>query len=72
MEVGMITKALTFKSFLHLSQENTQLLFCGSTFQVFHVTNINRWFWGVTQKYKLRVSFKPCFIEETELSLRKR
>ena len=32
MEVGTIGKAVTFKSFLHLSYKNTQLLFCDSAF----------------------------------------
>ena len=48
MEVGNITKAATFKSFLHLSYKNTQLLF---------VTALSNRFLGVTQKYELRVSF---------------
>ena len=58
MEVGNITKAATFKSFLHLSYKNTQLLFCDSAFWYFHETNINQWFLGVTQKYELFVCFK--------------
>ena len=57
IEVGNITKAATLKSVLHLSYKNTQLLFCDSAFSYFHETNINRWFWGITQKYELRVSF---------------
>ena len=32
MEAGNITKAATFKSFLHLSYTNTQLLFYDVTF----------------------------------------
>ena len=32
MEVGNITKAATFKSFLHLNYKNKQLLFCDSGF----------------------------------------
>ena len=32
MEVGNVTKAATFKSFLHLSYKNTQLLFYDSVF----------------------------------------
>ena len=40
MEVGNITKAATFESFLDLSYKNTQ--FCDSAFQYFHETNINR------------------------------
>ena len=42
MEVGNITKAATFKGFLHLSYKNTQLLFCDSDFKYFHETNISR------------------------------
>ena len=32
MEVGIITEATTFKSFLHPSYKNTLLLFCDSAF----------------------------------------
>ena len=32
---GNITKAATFKSFLHLSYKNTQLLFLGQYFLIF-------------------------------------
>ena len=32
MEVGNITKATTFKRFLHVSYKNTQLLLCDSVF----------------------------------------
>ena len=32
MEIGNIKKAATFKSFLHLSYKNTQLLFCDRAF----------------------------------------
>ena len=35
MEVGNITKAATFISFLHVSYINTQLLFCDSFFNIF-------------------------------------
>ena len=59
IEVGNITKAATFKGFLHLSYKNTQLLFCDSVFSIFQEKIINRWFLWVTQKYELRVSFKP-------------
>ena len=49
MEVGNTTKAAIFKSFLHLSYKNTQLLFfCDSVFQYFHKTNINKGLLGVT------------------------
>ena len=57
MEVGNITKAATFESFLFLSYKNTQSR-NDRAFQYFHETNINRLFFGVTQKYELRVSFK--------------
>ena len=59
MEVGNITKAAPFKSFLHLSYKNTKLLyFVTVIFNYFHETNIKRWFLVVTQKYELPVSFK--------------
>ena len=58
MKTGNVTKAATFKSFLHQSYKNTQLLFFVTVlFNYFHETNINRRFLGVTQKYELRVSF---------------
>ena len=58
MEVGNITKAATFKSFVHLSYKCTKLLFfCDSVFIYFHKTNINRLFLGFTQKHELRVFF---------------
>ena len=44
MEVGIITKAATFKSFLQLIIKTNK--------------NLSRWFLGGTQKYELRVSFK--------------
>ena len=40
----------TFKSFLHKSCKNRQLLFLCLCFLIFHETNISRWFFGVTQK----------------------
>ena len=43
MEVGNITKAVTFKSFHHLSYENIQFL-CDCTFYYFHEKSINRGF----------------------------
>ena len=57
MEVESITKAANFKSFLHLSYNNTRLLFQNSAFLYFHETNINRLFWRVTQKHELCVFF---------------
>ena len=57
MEVGNIKKTATFKSFLPVSYKNTQILFLWQCFLIFHEKNINQWFWGVTQKYELRVSF---------------
>ena len=58
---GNITEAATFKSFLHLSYKNTQLLFLWQRFLIFNETNISRWYLEVTQKYELRVSFKLIF-----------
>ena len=42
MEVGNITKAAIFKSFIHLSHKNTQLLFCDKAFSFYNEKNINR------------------------------
>ena len=59
MKIGNVIKAATFKSFLHQSYKNTQLLFLVTVlFNYFPETNINRWFLAVTQKQELRVSFK--------------
>ena len=64
MEVGNITKVATFKSFLHLSYKNTQLLFlCDSGLWYF----LEAWFLGVTQKYELRVFFKGATKLETKV-----
>ena len=58
MEVGNITKPATFKSFLHLSYKNAQLLFLVTVlFNISHEKNINQWFLEVTQKYEMRSSF---------------
>ena len=38
--------------------------FCDSAFEYFHETNINWWFWGVTQKCEWRVSFKNLSMKE--------
>ena len=63
MEVGNVTKAATFKGFLHLSYKNPQLLFFVTVLlNISHKTNINRWFLEITQKYELRVSFKRIII----------
>ena len=63
MEVGNVTKAATFKGFLHLSYKNLQLLFFVTVLlNISQKTNINRWFLEVTQKYELRVSFKRIII----------
>ena len=45
MEVGNITKAATFISFLHLSYINTQLLFCDSFFNIFMRQILTNYFW---------------------------
>ena len=51
MEVGNVTKAAIFKSFLHQSHKNTQLSFFATVlFNYFLETNINRQLWGVIQK----------------------
>ena len=48
MEVGNITKASTFKSFLHLSHKNTQLHFCDSSLLVvFMRQTLTDDFWGL-------------------------
>ena len=48
MEVGNITKAATFKSFLHLSYKNTQLLFFVTVlFNIFMRQTLTDNFWGL-------------------------
>ena len=53
MEVGNITKAATFKSFLHLSCKNTQLLFLVTArFNVFMRQTLTNDFWGLHKNTK--------------------
>ena len=48
MKVGNITKAATFKSFLHLSYKNTQLLFFVIVvFNIFMRQTLTDDFWGL-------------------------
>ena len=58
MEVENITKAATFKTFLHVIYKNTELLFFATALFNIHMRNNNRWLLRVTQKYDWRVSFK--------------
>ena len=61
MEVGNTITVATFKSFLHLSYENTQLLFfMTALFNIFTRQTLTDDF-SVTQKYELRVSFITSF-----------
>ena len=48
MKIGNITKAATFKNFPHQSYKTT--FFVTVLFDYFHERNMNRLFWGVTQK----------------------
>ena len=62
MEVENITKTATFKSFLLLSYKNTQLLFLQIVlFNIFMIQTLTDDFWGLTQKFELRVSFNISF-----------
>ena len=62
MELGNIIKAATFKSFLHTSYKNTQLLiFVIVPFNIFMRQTLTNYFGRLTQKYELRVSFKYFF-----------
>ena len=48
MEVGNITKAATFKSFLHLSYKNKQLVFFVTVlFNIFMRQTLTNDFWGL-------------------------
>ena len=62
MEVENITKTATFKSFLLLSYKNIQLLFLQIVlFNIFMIQTLTDDFWGLTQKFELRVSFNISF-----------
>ena len=62
MEVENITKTATFKSFLLLSYKNTQFLFLQIVlFNIFVIQTLTDDFWGLTQKFELRVSFNISF-----------
>ena len=62
MEVENITKTATFKSFLLLSYKNTQLLSLQIVlFNIFMIQTLTDDFWGLTQKFELRVSFNISF-----------
>ena len=51
MEIGNVTKAATFNSYLHQNYKSTQLLFFVTVFlNYFYEANINRLFLGVAQK----------------------
>ena len=56
MEVGIITKAATFKGFFHLSYKNAQLLFLLECFLIF---SWGKHYWIIFRgyTYELRVSF---------------
>ena len=59
MDDENITKAATFKSLLRLSYKITQLIFLWQCFLMFFARKkLTDDFWGFTQKYKLRVSFR--------------
>ena len=65
MEVGNITKAATFKKFLHLSYKNTQLLFCVTVlFNIFMRQTLSDDFAG------LRKNMNCAFALNKRLSLR--
>ena len=57
-EVVNITKAATFKSFLHLSYKNTQIHLLWECFLIFFTRQTLN-ILAVTQKYELGVSFIP-------------
>ena len=46
MEVGNITKAATFKSFLHLNYRNTHYFFVTVQFNIFMRQTLTDDFWG--------------------------
>ena len=58
MEIGNVTKAATFKNFLHQSYKNTNTFSVTMLFNCFHEANINRWFLRVTQNKNCVFSVK--------------
>ena len=58
IEVGNITKAATFKSFLHLSYKNTQLLFFVTVlFNIFMRQTLTNDTWPMNCMFPLRTNF---------------
>ena len=55
MQIGNVTKAVTFKISLHQSDKSAQLLLLGQSILVV----FTRRFFGATQKLELHFSFKP-------------
>ena len=47
MKVGNITKAATFKSFLHLSYKTCNYFFCDSAFSFYMRKKVSDGFWGL-------------------------
>ena len=65
MEVGNITKAITFKSFLHLSYKNTKLFyFVTVLFSIFMRQTLTDDFWGLHKN--MNGAFPKIFVYEHE------
>ena len=63
METEYTTKAATFESSLHISSKNTIIFFVTVLFNIFMRQTLTDDFWGGTQKYELRVSYKKFIIK---------
>ena len=61
MEVVNIVKAAFLKKIFHLSLKIHNYFLVTVLFNIFREKNVNWLFWGVTQKYELRVSFNVQF-----------
>ena len=60
MEAGNNAKAATFKSFLHLSYKNTQLLFLWTVlFNIFMKKTLTDDFWGFPKNMNCAFYLKP-------------
>ena len=69
MEVGNITKAASFKSFLHLSYKNTQLLFFVTVlFNIFLRQTLTDDFWGLHKNMNCAFPLKGTLSPQTKTS----
>ena len=68
MEVGNIAKAATFKSFLHLSYENTHYFFVTVLFNIFMRQTLTDDFWEIHKNMNCAFPLKTVMILGTASS----